>query len=86
MNRTFANNPSNAPEKQAAYKAKLQAMTDDKLADECSDKIWLSAYASNNPISCYHWQCDYTYDECARRGKPSIYSKAHAELVKEARG
>ncbi len=75
--RKFSDNPDNAPEKQAEYKAKIEGMSEKELYDECRSKIWLSAYASNNPISCYHWQCDYCYDECARRGNPELYSKAH---------
>ena len=55
------------------------------LAKECNDKIWLSAYASNNSASCYHWQCDACYDECDRRGKvKTIYSREHAKLMREA--
>lgn len=61
-----------------AYKARLEAMTDEQLAAESEQKIWLSAYASNNARSAYHWQCDMTYDEAVRRGKPTIYSEAHA--------
>jgi hypothetical protein len=64
-------------DKKPAYVAKLEAMTDDELYKECKDKIWFSAYANNNPRSCFHWQCDATYDEAKRRGKVEIYSKAH---------
>jgi hypothetical protein len=59
------------------YDAKLLAMTDKALFDECKSMIWLSAYASNNPRSDYHWQCDACYDECVRRGQPQIYDEAH---------
>ena len=76
-------NPDNAPEKQEAYKVKLQAMTDAELLKESESKIWLSAFANNNPISCYHWQCDATYDEAVRRGKPEIYSQAHKEASRQ---
>ena len=64
----------------ADYIAKLQACSDSELSKECDQYIWLSAYAANNPRSDYHWQCDATYDECARRGKPEIYSDAHKAL------
>ena len=70
-------NPDNAPEKQAAYKAKIAAMTDDELSKEMDLKIWLSAYANNNPRSCYHWQADATYSECKRRGKPELYTESY---------
>lgn len=79
--RSFASNPDNAPEKQEAYGAKLAAMTDAELYEECGSKIWLSAYANNNPISCYHWQCDACYDESKKRDDKTIYSRAHSEQV-----
>ncbi len=68
------------------YLAKLTAMTDDQLRHECNDKIWLSAYASNNPRSDFHWQCDACYDECKQRNRPDIYTEEHAKLTREARG
>ncbi len=76
-------NPDNAPEKKEAYKLKLQSMDNDKLFDETKSKIWLSAYANDNPRSCYHWQCDYTYDEWVRReGNSEQYGKAHKEVMR----
>ena len=81
--RRFKDNPSNTPERQAEYKAKLQAMTDEDLFKETKDKIWFSAYAANNPTSCYHWQCDATYEEWERRGQVHNYGKAHKEIVAE---
>lgn len=66
------------------YLEKLEAMDDDALRKECEQKIWLSAYAANNPRSDYHWHCDATYDECKRRGKPEIYSKAHKSVSENA--
>jgi hypothetical protein len=61
----------------ADYLAKLAACTDEQLAKECDQYIWLSAYASNNPRSDYHWMCDACYDECKRRNKVGIYSESH---------
>ena len=74
-------NPDNYAEKQDAYVKKLEGMTDEELFDEAKSKIWLSAYANNNPRSCFHWQCDATYDEAKRREKPEIYSRAHKANV-----
>ena len=85
MRRSFESNPSNAPENQKEYLTQLESMTDQQLREACNKMIWLSAYANNNPISCYHWQCDYCYEECQRRGKPEIYSDTHAELMRAAR-
>jgi hypothetical protein len=48
-----------------------------KLREECESKIWLSAYAANNPRSDFHWQCDACYDECKKRNKENIYDTAY---------
>lgn len=65
-----------------AYLDKLAAMTDAELEDETGHAVWLSAYASNNPRSDYHWRCDACYDEAQRRGKPDIYTNAwNAQFV-----
>jgi hypothetical protein len=77
-------NPDNAPEKKELYKTKLQGLTDVELFSDTKEKIWFSAFASNNPASCYHWQCDYTYDEWVRRkGNSDEYGRAHAQVVRE---
>lgn len=74
------NNPDNAPHKQDEYLRLIEAMDDKTLFEETKNKIWLSAYASNNRHSCYHWQCDYTYSEWKRRDNVSEYSRAHREV------
>lgn len=80
-------NPDNAPTRKTAYAEKLMAMNDRELFQETKDKVWLSAYASNNPHSCFHWQCDYTYKEWVRRhGNGDQYDKAHKAVVRETCG
>lgn len=59
------------------YFDRLAAQNDKELFESCKQMIWLSAYASNNPRSDYHWQCDACYDECEKRGKQDIYNRAH---------
>lgn len=61
---------------------KLAKATEEELFKLCQDFIWLSAYTSNNPRSDYHWQCDACYDECYRRDKLDIYSRAHKKVSK----
>ncbi len=64
----------------------LKTKTDAELYDICKEYIWLSAYASNNPRSDYHWKCDACYDECKSRGKNGtggIYDRAHKAVTKE---
>lgn len=70
-------NPDNAIEKQAEFENKLRSLDSAALFDEAANRIWLSAYANNNPRSCYHWQADACYDECARRERPDIYRSAY---------
>lgn len=76
-------NPDNSPEKQEAFCKKLEGLTDDALVKETKDRIWLSAYAGNNPRSCYHWQADACYAEAVRRGKDGLYKQAYDEVYKE---
>ena len=71
------NKKSNYGKPKWDYVRELQAMTDEKLKEATQQMIWLSAYASNNYKSDYHWQCDQCYDECQRRNKPEIYRQAH---------
>lgn len=56
---------------------KIAAMTDGMFLEVSKNKIWLSAYANNNPRSDYHWQADACYDEAQRRGKPELYKQAY---------
>jgi len=79
--RKFSDNPDNAPEKQVEYKAEIAVMTDDDLLKEAEQKIWLSTYANNNPISCYHWQVDAIYAEVMRRNKPELYDRAYKRAM-----
>jgi hypothetical protein len=71
----------------ADYIRKVFAMTEVELLKECQDKIWLSAYAANNPRSDYHFMCDVCYDASfARDGKAAIYAKAHRIVSKQNGG
>lgn len=66
------------------YLDALQQMDDAKLQGECKNKVWLSAYANNNPRSDYHWQADACYDECVRRGKVELYQRGWDAAYSEA--
>lgn len=59
-----------------AYADKLAALDDAAFEDEAKQAIWLSAYASNNPRSDYHWHADACYSEAERRGRPELYERA----------
>lgn len=67
----------------ADYINRLYGMTDDELSKECETKIWLSAYASNNPRSDYHWHCDACYDAAKDRDEQAaIYSNAYDKITR----
>lgn len=55
---------------------KIATLNEAAFLKEAQDRIWLSAYAGNNPRSDYHWQADACYDEAQRRGKPELYRSA----------
>lgn len=62
----------------------IAGMDDEKFFEECKLKIWLSAYAGNNPRSDYHWHADACHDEAKRRGNPMLYADAHARVSADA--
>lgn len=70
----------NSGKPKTEYLKRVVLMTDEELFKECKDKIWFSAYASNNHRSDFHWHCDCCYDECQRRGKIDLYNNAHKEV------
>lgn len=59
------------------YVNKIQQMSKKELMEETERKIWLSAYANNNPRSDYHWHVDVCYDEWMDRdGNSNNYERA----------
>jgi hypothetical protein len=62
--------------KRQDFADKLAASDESAFIYLAEQRIWLSAYASNNPRSDYHWQADACYDEANRRGKIELYRKA----------
>lgn len=58
---------------------KLAAASGEEFVAIAEQRIWLSAYADNNPRSDYHWQADACYNEAEQRGKPELYAKAHRQ-------
>jgi hypothetical protein len=59
-----------------AFADKLAAASDEEYLKIAEERIWLSAYANNNPRSDYHWQADTCHDEAIRRGNPDLYQQA----------
>jgi hypothetical protein len=64
------------------YCKRVIAMTDEQLMDEARKKIWLSAYANNNPRSDYHWHVDVIYTECKSR-REGMYKEAYDDVYRE---
>lgn len=65
------------------YLDRLKTKTIEELEKETKDKIWLSAYAKNNPRSDYHWHVDACYDEIvSRTGNSELYGKCHDYVAK----
>jgi hypothetical protein len=54
----------------------LAAAGNEEYMAIAEEYIRLSAYASNNPDSDYHWQAEACYDEAKRRGRPELYQAA----------
>lgn len=67
-----------------AFADKIFAMDDAAFVEEAEHRIWLSAFANNNPRSDYHWQADACYDEAKRRGKPELYKEAYNRAAESA--
>lgn len=67
------------------YADRLAILDIDALRKETEDKIWLSAYANNNPRSDYHWHVTACYNEWASRGKPEEYAACY-EAAKNSAG
>jgi len=78
---TIPGKSNDGPSRQE-YADKLATMTDDEFLEACKKYIWLSAYASNNPRSDYHWMCDACILEGWRRNRDDIYQKAWNEVAR----
>jgi len=60
------------------YVRKVEAMDEAALLKEGESKIWLSAFAGNNPRSDYHWHVTALYLEMQRRDPTgAMYQKAY---------
>jgi hypothetical protein len=66
------------------YLARIAEKSDTDLFEETENKIWLSAFAANNPRSDYHWHVDACYSEWVKRGKPKEYERAFEAAKKSA--
>ena len=66
-----------------SYVERLKNMPQELLEKETKRKIWLSAYANNNPRSIFHQQVDACYDELERRGDVGKYQELWEEVFRE---
>lgn len=80
MNKYNGNDNNGNPK--SNYINKLSNLDESRLQEKTEKLIWLSAYASNNPKSDYHWQCDACYDEWVKRdGNDNNYSKCFKNVT-----
>lgn len=70
----------------SAYFERILQMGKGELFKEAKDKIWLSAYANNNPRSDFHWQIDAIYDVYHARGDTDSYKQAYRQVYIEQFG
>lgn len=56
---------------------KLAQADEEEFLREAAQVIWLSAFASNNPTSDWHWQAHACYYEAQRRGDENLYQRAY---------
>ena len=63
---------------------RIASLSDSAFVSETEKRIWLSAYAANNPQSDYHWQAQACYAEAQHRGKPELYRTAFNQTVANA--
>lgn len=72
----------NSGQPKLRYLNKICQMSEDEIYQETKNKIWLSAYASNNHRSDYHWQCDYCWNVLSFRGLSDVYKAAWEAVSK----
>lgn len=72
----FAGNDNYGKPRQE-YVDRIAGMDDADLLHETEQKIWLSAFAANNPRSDYHWHVSACYAEWVKRGKEDQYTVAY---------
>jgi hypothetical protein len=81
MENKFSGNDNAGVPKQL-YLDKLKMCSESELLKETETIIWLSAYASNNPYSDYHWQKKACAIECNSRGSDlNLFETAYKRAV-----
>lgn len=63
------------------FRAELERMTDEELAQACGEYIFLSALDISYKKSENHWRCQAAEEECKSRNKAYIYNDAPAIYV-----
>lgn len=74
----------NAGKPRQAFADKIAALDDAAFVKLAEERIWLSAFANNNPRSDYHWQADACHTEAERRGNPELYNEAWRKAARSA--
>lgn len=79
----YAKGKDNYGKPHREYVDRIASMSDAELVNEAENKIWLSAYAANNPRSDFHWHVIALYDESVRKGKQHLYKEAYENASKK---
>ncbi len=72
----FARGKDNSGNPRLNYVRRVLEMTEAGYLKEAEHKIWLSAYAANNPKSDYHWHIDALF-WIGERNFPGLYDRAY---------
>ncbi|MEN6537955.1 MAG: hypothetical protein ABFD60_07990 [Bryobacteraceae bacterium] len=71
----------------SSYVRRVFSMSDAELEKECEDKIWLAAYAANNPRSDFHWHVDVCFAVVlSRDADGKMYERAYKRVEEYVRG
>lgn len=85
LEQRFPGKDNNGEPKNLFFKRAL-GLPRDKLLKLTQERIWLSAYANNNPHSDYHWQADSLYQIFYHRQDTDGYTIAYRKAFIEATG
>ena len=69
-------------EEQQGFREYLRSIEDELLEAVTADYIWLAAQSDEEgPESRFYWRRGACREECARRGKLRIWSRAEREIA-----
>jgi hypothetical protein len=76
---------SKQAEEEPTYRLLLAGMNDEALEIETQSVIWLFLTRVDGPSQEDIWQCECCRRECDKRGKPEIFKRAKAVILRDPR-